>query len=106
MLVRGTISNSAAPIYTVMGNAKIKTILFFNGGAGVNTVSLYDVPNNGGNVGSAGLSNQIMSVALPAGETYEFSPAYPFEYTELGDSLQALATNAGLVNYRILGVEN
>lgn len=104
MLIRGTLSNTAASIYTVSAPVKVKTIIFFNGGAGTNTVSLYDVPNNTGNVGTAGLSNQIMSIALPSGDTYEFSPAYPFDYTETNDSLQASATNASEVNYRIMGV--
>ena len=108
MLSQGQLSDTTAAIYTVGAatTAQVKTLLFFNGGAGVNTVTVHLVPNNATAVGTAALDNQVLSVALPTGDTFEFSPAYPVVYSAENDTIQASATNASEVSYFVMGVES
>lgn len=104
MLVRGQLSSVVGSIFTNTTTAKIKTIVFFNSGLVTNTVSVHIVPSNAGSVGTAGIANQILSIALTSGTTFEFSPSYPINFDAVNDSIQASATNGNQVNYFVMGV--
>jgi hypothetical protein len=105
MLAQGQLSDTVGAIYTVPAatTAQIKTLVFFNSGAANNAIAVHLVPNNTGAVGTAGATNQVLSCDLPSGETFEFSPSFPIEYSAENDSIQASATNANEVNYFVLG---
>ncbi len=107
MLSQGQLSDTATNIYTVgvSTTAQIKTLIFFNAGASSNTVSVHLIPNDSGAVGVAGTDNQVLSLALPTGETFEFSPAYPIVFDNQNDTIQASATNANEITYFVMGVE-
>jgi hypothetical protein len=106
MLAQGQLSDTVGAIYTVPAGttAKVKTLVFFNSGAGTNTIAVHLVPNNTGAVGTAGATNQVLNFNLPSGDTFEFSPSFPIEYSAENDSIQASATTASEVNYYVMGV--
>lgn len=103
-LSSGQLAGSAGAIFTATATTNIKTIVLFNSNTTTETIKLYLVPNSGGSVGTAAASNQILSIALITGETFEFSPAYPFVLSASNDTVQAESTTANKVNYWINGV--
>jgi hypothetical protein len=106
MLAQGQLSNTVGAIYTVPSatTAQIKTLVFFNSGTGTNTVAVYLVPNNTGSIGTADTTDQVLNFDLPSGETFEFSPSFPIEYSAENDTIQASATTASEVNFFVMGV--
>lgn len=108
MLAQGQLSDTVGAIYTVPAatTAQVKTLVFFNSGISSNAIAVHLVPNNTGAVGTAGATNQVLNFNLPSGDTFEFSPSYPFEYSSANDTIQANATTASEVNYFVMGVES
>lgn len=107
MLAQGQLLNTTSPIYICPLDtvSKIKTVIFFNGDSVTNVVSLYLVQNSSSEIGTATASNQILNVSLISGDTFEFSPSFPIEFTEHNDSIQAKASNSDKVNFFVLGIE-
>lgn len=106
-LASGQCSNTAGAIYTCPSGktANIKSIILFNGNSTTETVKVYVVNNNGGSVGTAGVTNQILSISLTSGNTFEFTPGYPIELTAQNDTIQADSTTTAKVNYIVCGKE-
>lgn len=106
-LSRGQISNTAAAIYSCPSGktASIKTIVLFNSNTTAEVIKIYAVPNNGGSVGTATDANQILSISLSSGNTFEFTPGYPLELNAQNDTIQANSTTASKVNYVLGGLE-
>ena len=81
-IIRGPLANIATlpstlgAIYTNAASTKtfIKGVSLFNGNTSPEVVKLYNVPNSGGSVGTAGATNQFTEISLVAKETffYEF----------------------------------
>lgn len=100
-----TLSATAASVYTNAASAKtyVRSIILHNTNTSAETVVLYNVPANAGAVGTAGATNQFLSISLSANDTLEFSPAYPMVLDGTNDSLQAKTTTAAKVTLQILG---
>lgn len=99
------VSNSAAALYTNAASTKtyIKSLILFNGNTTAETVKLYNVPNNGASVGTAGVSNQFAEIVLAASETLMFDMPYPITIIDENDTIQASTTTASKVTVQLLG---
>jgi len=109
VLASGTLGTSAGVIYQNDGNnlVYVATILFHNTTSSDVDFTLYYVPDDNGNVGSADSSNEIESFTLTpkgqSGSTYEFSPKFPYDIDSGNDTLQAFSSSSNAINYNILG---
>lgn len=97
------ITASTATYYTVPGSTRtiIKKVTLTNTDSVTRTVTIYLVPS----AGSASATNIIVSAqGVTAGETYE---VFVMEGHCLrdGDTIQALASTASVVNIQVSGVE-
>jgi hypothetical protein len=99
------IADSAGAIYTNPASAKtyIKSFVLFNGNSSAETVKLYNVPDNAGAVGTAGVSNQFVEITLSALETLMFDLPYPITLIDENDTIQAVTITASKVTVQILG---
>ncbi len=99
------IASSAAAVYTNAASTKtyIKSFVLFNGNTLAETVKLYNVPDSGGSVGTAALSNQFAEFVLGSLETLMFDLPYPITITDTNDTIQATTTTASKVTIQLLG---
>lgn len=99
------VANSAGAIYTNAASTitYIKSLVLFNVNTSTETVKLYNVPNNGASVGTAGDSNQFAEISLAAKETLMFDLPYPITLIDENDTIQAVTTTASKVTVQILG---
>lgn len=99
------VPNSAGSVYTNSASTKtyIKGIILFNGNTSAEAVKLYNVPNNGASVGTAGASNQFFDVTLAVGETLMLDLPYPVTIIDENDSIQAVTTTSSKVTIQLLG---
>lgn len=99
------VASTAGSIYTNPASTKtyIKGIVLFNGNTTSEVVKLYNVPNNGASVGTAGLSNQFADITLASGETLMFDLPYPITIIDENDTIQASTTTSSKVTVQILG---
>lgn len=99
------VSNTAASVYTNAASTKtfIKSFMLFNGNTSLETVKLYNVPNNGASAGTAGADNQFADISLAAGETLMFDLPYPIAIIDENDTIQASTTTASKVTIQLLG---
>lgn len=99
------IASSAGAIYTNASSTKtyIKSLVLFNGNSSTETVKLYNVPDSGGSVGTAGVGNQFAEISLAALETLMFDMPYPITLIDENDTLQASTTTSSKVTVQILG---
>lgn len=64
------------------------------------TVQVFFVPNSGGAVGTAGLTNEKESFTLAAGESLTLvAPKAPWKYTAENDTIQLESNVANVLNY-------
>ena len=93
------VASSVGSIYANPASTKsyIKSILLYNGNTTTETVTVHMVPDSGGALGTAGVSNRILRRALIADETIEFAPEYPIVLTDENDSIMAVTTTASKV---------
>ena len=114
-IIRGPLANIATlpstvgAIYTNAASTKtfVKGISLFNGNTSSETIKLYNVPNSGGSVGTAGATNQFAEITLVAKEglMYEF-PGDGIALGSTNDTLQGVTTTANLVTYQFHGVKD
>ena len=99
------IGSTAASIYTNAASTKsyIKSLVLFNSNTTSETVRLYNVPNSGAALGTAGTSNQFAEITLATLETLMFDMPYPMTIIDEYDSIQASTTTANKVTVQILG---
>ena len=99
------IASTAGAIYTNAASTTsyIKSLVLFNGNTSTETVKLYNVPNNGASVGTAGDANQFAEISLAAKETLMFDLPYPITITDENDTIQAVTTTASKVTVQVLG---
>lgn len=71
------------------------------------TVQLYFVPPSGGNVGTAGLTNEKESISLPAGGSITFvAPKAPWKFNSQNYTIQLKSSVANVLNYWITTAVN
>lgn len=99
------VASSAGAVYTnsAAEKAYIKSIVLFNNNTTAETVKLYNVPDSGGSVGTAGVSNQFAQVVLASKETLMFDLPYPITLIDTNDTIQAETTTGSQVTIQILG---
>jgi hypothetical protein len=99
------IPSSVGSIYSNPASTKtyVRSIVIFNGNTTAETVKLYNVPDSGGSLGTAGAGNQFFEQAIAAKETVEFSVEYPMVLTDTNDSIQASTTTGSKVTVQING---
>jgi hypothetical protein len=100
------ITASVAPIFTNPGATKtyINAILLHNtDDAGAHAVTLYEVPNSAGSVGTFAASQRFFKRNLQAGETriIEFKGS-GLAQENLNDTIQAIADVTNVVTAKIL----
>lgn len=99
------VPSSAGAIYTNPASTKtyIKGFVLFNGNTSSETVRLYNVPDNAGSAGTAGIANQFAEFSLASLETLMFDLPYPITITDANDTIQAVTTTASKVTVQLLG---
>lgn len=99
------VASSAGSIYSNPASTKtyIRGLVLFNGNTTSELVKLYNVPDSGGSLGTAGVSNQFAELTLTAKETLIMDFDYPLVLTDTNDSLQASTTTASKVTVMVNG---
>jgi hypothetical protein len=102
------IAATAGSIYTNPAATKsyIKGLIIFNGNTTSETVLLYAVPNSGGSLGTAGVSNQVAALLIVANDTVFFPfnvDGAPTVLDGTNDSIQAVTTTASKVTCLVIG---
>ena len=103
------IASSAGSIYANAAATKtfVSGLTLFNGNTTAETVKLYYVPDSGGSLGTAGVSNQFLEISLAALETFVFeAPSDGIVLTDTNDSIQAVTTTASKVTVIIHGTKD
>jgi hypothetical protein len=97
-------NGTVAPIYTnpALTKSIVGGMWVHNASLGTRTVTAHNVPDSGGSVGTAGVTNQFYKITLDANETvfYPFQPAIML--TDTNDTIQMVA-NGTAVNTQLLG---
>ena len=96
------IASSAGAIYTneATETSFIKSVVIHNTNTTAETVKLYVVPDSGGSLGTAGVSNLMHNISVAADATVHIEfpgPGIVLKGTK--DSIQAVTTTASKVTY-------
>jgi len=99
------IAAAAGSIYSNAAATKtyIRGLILHNGNTTSETVTVHNVPDSSGSLGTAGVSNKFLKVALAADETLFVDLTYPIALTDTNDSIQAVTTTASKVTVQVLG---
>jgi len=101
-----TIASSAGAVYTnpASKTTYVRTIVIHNTNTTAETVTLYNVPDSTGSVGTAGVTNQFYKQEVAADATVLLEFAVPgIMLTDTNDTLQASTTTANKVTIQITG---
>tara|TARA_R110000822_G_scaffold129122_2_gene265098 strand:- start:501 stop:851 length:351 start_codon:yes stop_codon:yes gene_type:complete len=101
-----TIANSAGVAYTnpASKTTYVRTIVIHNTHTSAETVTLYNVPDSTGSVGTAGVTNQFYKQEVAADSTVLLEFAVPgIMLTDTNDTLQASTTTVNKVTIQITG---
>lgn len=98
-------ATTAASIYSNPSSTKtlVTGLILFNGNTTTETVKLYVVPDSGGSVGTAGVSNQVMQLTLTTMDTLFVEFPFGVMLTDTNDSIQASTTTASKVTVIVTG---
>lgn len=99
------IASTAGSVYTNAASTKtyVRGFTFHNTNTSTEVVKVYVVPDSGGALGTAGVSNKIMEFNLTAGDTVTFEFPYSCVLTDTNDSVQAATTTASKVTIIVHG---
>jgi len=103
------IASSAGSVYANPAATKtfIKGWTLFNVAGTSQTVKIFNVPDSGGSVGTAGDANQCFEVVLATKETLTFEvPGDGMALGDTNDSIQASSTNSSSVTIVLHGVKD
>jgi hypothetical protein len=103
------VASSAGSIYANPGSTLtfISGFTLFNGNTTAETVKLYNVPDSGGSLGTAGVSNQFLEISLASLETFVFeAPSDGIVLSDTNDSIQAVTTTASKVTVMVHGTKD
>lgn len=101
-----TIPSTVGAVYTNPTGKKsyIRLIQIFNSNTTPETVKIYNVPDSGGSVGTAAVTNQFYEVLLNPKETVLIEyPAPGLILIDINDTIQAVTTTASKVTIEIIG---
>lgn len=104
-----TVPSTAGSLYSNPASTKtfIKGVTLFNSNTTAETVKLYVVPDSGGSVGTAAVTNQVLEVSLASLETFIFEfPDDGAVLQDTNDSLQGVTTTASKVTVMVHGVKD
>jgi hypothetical protein len=90
-------ANAASTITLVVG------ISLHNTNTTAEVVQVYNVPDSGGSLGTAGNGNRFLKVTLQADESLFVEIPYGIILTDTNDSLQAVTTTASKVTVMVHG---
>ena len=99
-------SSTPAAVYTNPASTTtyVRTIVIHNTNTTSETVTLYNVPDNAGAVGTSGATNQFYKQSVEANSTVILEFAVPgIMLTDANDTLQASTTTASKVTIQITG---
>jgi len=102
------VPNSAGAVFTNPASTKtyIRLIVLHNGNTTTENVRLYNVPNSGGAVGTAGVSNIFENLAIVANDTVQLEFLGPgLVLTATNDTIQAVTDTASKVVVQIMGAK-
>jgi len=102
------VASSAGSIYThdtaVYSKSHPTLIILHNGNTTAETVKLYNVPDNGGAVGTAGVANIFYNKSILAGETVFIEAPNPgLVMEDDNDSIQAVTDTGSKVTAQMFG---
>jgi hypothetical protein len=99
------VPSSVGSIYAnaAAGKSFIAGFVLFNNHTSSVTVSLHNVPDSGGSLGTAGNGNKFHEITLATKETSILEFDYPVVLIDTNDSIQASATVASQVTIQVLG---
>lgn len=99
------VPSSAGSLFSNPSGAKtyVRSLTLFNGGSSVETVRLYNVPDNASAVGTSGPSNQFLQQNLQAKETLVLEFGFPIVLSDQNDSIQGSTTTGSTVTVMIHG---
>lgn len=101
------ITAAVAAIYTNPGSTStyIRGIIFHNTDTAVRTITVYEVPNSGGVVGTYAASEEFFKYALQPGETivFEITAGPGITLTALNDTIQAICDVTNKVTAKFIG---
>lgn len=100
----GQVLASIGSIFTATTTGtKVKQLVFHNTNTTAEILEVHIVPNSGGALGTPTNATKLLKKSLAQDETYTFPVSYPFNFA-INDSVQAVTTTAGQVNFWVLGV--
>jgi len=101
-----TIASSAASVYTDPTATKsyVRLIILHNTNSTAEVVQLYNVPDSGGSLGTAGVTNNFYYESIAANATSIIDLGTPgLILQDTNDSIQAITTTASKVTIQIMG---
>lgn len=103
------ISNSTSSVYSNPSSTKtfVGGIILHNTNTTNETVRIFNVPDNAGNVGTATTAHRFVRITLIPDQTWQWRAVGDgLPLTDVNDSIQADSTNANVVTLQILGVKD
>jgi hypothetical protein len=101
------ITGAVAPIYTNPGSTStyLRGFIFHNTDTVSRTITVYEVPNSAGGVGTFAASEEFFKYTLQAGETivFEITAGPGLTLTALNDTIQAICDVTNKVTAKCLG---
>jgi hypothetical protein len=101
-----TLPSSAGAVFTNAASTTtyIRSITLHNANTAAEAVVLYNVPDNAGEVGTAGVTNQMFKQTMAAGETVILEwPVPGIVLSAEKDTIQGVTTTASKVTVQIMG---
>lgn len=81
----------------------VRGLILHNTNTTTETVDVYNVPDSGGSVGTAGNGNKFLTVNLAANETLFIELPHPITLIDTNDTLQGKSTTASKTTVQVLG---
>jgi hypothetical protein len=103
-----TIPSTVGSIYSNPASTEsfISGFTLFNANTTAEVVRLYQVPDSGGSLGTAGETNQFLEISLASKETFVFeAPGDGIVLSDTNDSIQAVTSTALKVTIQIHGLK-
>ena len=103
------VNNTISPLYiNTTGATAIKEISFFNTNATAEIVTIYNVPNNAGALGTPTDAHKIWEGTIQPNSNPDINKKppswdYPIELSEVNDAIFAITTTASQVTAMVLG---
>lgn len=81
----------------------LKGIILHNTNTSIETVQIYNVPDNTGLPGTAAVLNRFLNPQISGGDTVFIEMPYPIVLSDTGDAIFAQSTTANKVTLQLLG---